>query len=79
MTAPAFTRILRADLPYMRGPDVLELQRQFLKDPRCHAGSPDGIFGPATVAAVKAWQTLQGLQPDGVVTEAMWRQIFADS
>ena len=34
--------------------------------------TPDGKFGPATAAAVKAWQTRERLSPDGVIGPRSW-------
>jgi cell wall-associated NlpC family hydrolase len=48
-----------------RGPNVAKVQR-WLNQP------DDGIFGPATKAAVKRFQRRQGLTPDGVVGPATW-------
>ncbi len=45
----------------MSGPDVVELQRALGLDPA------DGAFGPKTEAAVKAFQSERGLEPDGLV------------
>lgn len=56
-------RYLRAGA---RGGDVAELQG-LLKVVGHDPGPADGIFGSATVAAVKAFQRGQGLDPDGVV------------
>ena len=49
----------------MRGPTVAKVQR-WLNQPA------DGIFGPATRAAVKRFQRRQGLTADGVVGPATW-------
>jgi putative chitinase len=38
--------------------------------------TPDGGFGPKTEAAVKAWQTANGLTADGIVTESVWSKMF---
>lgn len=35
----------------------------------------DGIFGPSTTAAVKAFQTLVGLPADGIVGQQTWQRI----
>lgn len=39
-------------------------------------GGVDGRIGPATVAAVQAWQKAQGLAPDGYVNADLLRQIL---
>ena len=35
----------------------------------------DGIFGPATAAATRAWQTQQGLSADGIVGPQTWATV----
>ncbi|HPI82744.1 MAG TPA: peptidoglycan-binding domain-containing protein, partial [Candidatus Paceibacterota bacterium] len=47
-----------------RGADVMEVQKVVGANP------VDGIFGPMTMAAVKAWQANNGLVADGVVGNA---------
>lgn len=41
--------------------------------------TPDGGFGPKTEAAVKAWQTSNGFAANGIVNEAMWTRLFAET
>lgn len=74
-------RTLRLAQPMMRGEDVLLLQRRLQSGgwPPPVAGlvrSADGLFGPATAAAVAALQALCGLAPDGVVDAALWSRLM---
>jgi len=39
----------------------------------------DGGFGPKTEAAVKAWQTQNGLTADGIVGDGTWSKMFTES
>lgn len=61
-------RELRLTSPAMRGDDVRRVQ-QALFDIGYNVGTPDGIFGPATDRALRAFQADQGLPADGVVGE----------
>ncbi|MGZ3457049.1 MAG: peptidoglycan-binding protein [Archangium sp.] len=57
-----------------RGPEVAELQRRLLAagfDP----GLADGIFGPRTETAVKAFQQSRGLVVDGIVGPRTWNAL----
>lgn len=40
--------------------------------------TPDGIFGPQTENAVKAFQNLFGLTPDGIVGPATWSKLMQE-
>jgi putative chitinase len=40
---------------------------------------PIGKFGPKTDAAVKAWQSKNGLKPDGIVGDGTWGKMFAEA
>lgn len=40
---------------------------------------PIGKFGPKTDAAVKAWQSKNGLKPDGIVGDGTWGKMFSES
>ncbi|WP_052389206.1 peptidoglycan-binding protein [Belnapia moabensis] len=75
------TRTLRLTQPMMRGEDVLQLQRRLQSGgwPAPVAGlvrSADGLFGPATAAAVAALQALLGLPPDGMVDAPLWSRLL---
>jgi len=52
-----------------RGTEVEILQKQL-------GITADGIFGPGTEAAVKAYQRSKGLTADGVVGPNTWRALF---
>jgi hypothetical protein len=65
-------RVLRViGPPYMRGPDVLKVQRIV------GVRKPDGAYGPLTAAAVKTWQAKHGLTADGVVGAKTWAKLTA--
>lgn len=56
---------------------VFEIQRLLITQGHLPAGADDGAFGPATEAAVAAWQKRLGLTADGIwgpATEAATRQ-----
>lgn len=59
----------------MRGPAVAQLQER-LKVLGFWQGSVDGVFGPATQAAVKAAQQNFKLQPDGIVGASTWSALL---
>jgi peptidoglycan hydrolase-like protein with peptidoglycan-binding domain len=60
---------LRLTRPAMQGPEVRRLQQQ-LSQLGYEVGTVDGVFGPATDRAVKAFQHDQQLVSDGVVGPA---------
>jgi hypothetical protein len=66
-----------------RGPWVVVLQQ--LMSELYSSGSddtyltPDGVFGPRTEAAVRAFQTGAGLDEDGIVGTATWSELVAAS
>ena len=55
-----------------QGEDVKKLQIKLGVD-------PIGNFGPKTEAAVKAWQTANGLTADGIVGDGTWGKLFSES
>ena len=71
MTAAADDNTMLGD----RGADVRELQQRLNK--LGEQLGADGIFGPATHAAVVAFQASNGLVPDGVVGRQTWAKLRA--
>ncbi len=56
------------------GSDVVDLQNR-LRQLGLYSGPVDGRFGPATEAAVRAFQQSRGLAVDGIVGPATWRAL----
>lgn len=56
----------------VEGENVKKLQQKLGVD-------PIGKFGPKTEAAVKAWQSANGLTPDGIVGPATWAKLMGES
>jgi putative chitinase len=54
------------------GEDVKKLQIKLGVD-------PIGKFGPKTEAAVKAWQSANGLKADGIVGDSTWSKLFGET
>lgn len=50
-----------------------------LADQGFDAGTPDGIFGSKSVAALKGFQRAHGLTPSGVVTQDSLKALFPSS
>ena len=65
--------------PGSRGSDVQTIQMQLdriaINYPNIPAVFPDGIYGPDTQAAVRAFQSVARLGADGIVGEATWHAI----
>lgn len=58
-----------------KGSDVTRIQKA-LKDAGLYQGTADGIFGPGTEKAVKAFQAKCGLEADGIVGTDTWNKLF---
>jgi peptidoglycan hydrolase-like protein with peptidoglycan-binding domain len=60
-----------------RGSQVVRLQRE-LKAAGFNPGPVDGIFGPNTLRAVRAYQSRHGLTVDGIVGPRTWHKLLTD-
>ena len=50
---------------------------QYLLRARGHTVAVDGVFGPNTEAAVKAFQASHGVAADGIVGPVTWRALVS--
>jgi len=66
----------RGEQPLSRS-EVLELQSLLTARGFSIGGAPDGLIGPATRGAIRAWQTSKGLVPDGFATTSLLQAVRA--
>jgi hypothetical protein len=69
---PVLSRNLKLN---MQGEDVKMLQERLVVL-GYKPGTPDGIFGPKTDIAVRAFQSDHGLTSDGIVGQLTWTKLF---
>lgn len=77
--APPFGRTLQLTEPPTEGDDVRLVQQRLAELNYSQVGAADGIYGPLTEAAVRAFQQLNGLEADGIVGRRTWEQLFGDA
>ncbi|MBQ6232158.1 MAG: peptidoglycan-binding protein [Clostridia bacterium] len=53
----------------------VRIAQQHLLAAGCMTGSADGVFGAKTLAAVKKFQSLNGLKEDGIIGEDTWAKL----
>ena len=63
---PTVTRTLKLSVPRMIGDDIKTLQT-YLNTKGYDAGTLDGVLGTKTKSAIIAFQTANGLTPDGIM------------
>ncbi len=69
-------RDLSLTAPWQRGADVQTFQSALARDGFAQVGPIDGIFGPLTEGATRAFQASKGLNADGVVGPTTWAAAF---
>jgi len=62
--------------PPIRGEDVLLLQKRLFELGYSEVGTPDGVFGNMTEAAVRKFQEHNILEVDGYVGPTTWEALF---
>jgi N-acetylmuramoyl-L-alanine amidase len=67
-------RLLYLRVPYIRGDDVLSVQRR-LDELGFDCGPVDGIFSPSLEVAVTEFQRNAGLNVDGIVGDTTWERL----
>jgi N-acetylmuramoyl-L-alanine amidase len=72
VTSPVELPTLRVG---MYGPAVIRVQER-LQRLDFYTGALDGVFGPQTEAAVKAFQRSRQLNPDGVIGPVTWQALL---
>jgi hypothetical protein len=73
------TRTLALRDPHLEGEDVRVVQRRLLDLGYRQAGQADGLYGPQTEAAVRAFQQVNALEADGVLGPQTGARLFAGS
>lgn len=76
-TPPPFTRTLSRQDPPIAGPDVTAAQQRLLALGYDQVGPADGLFGPNTEAAVRAFQAINQLEVDGILGPRSWERLFS--
>ena len=76
-TPPPFLRPLNQQDPPIAGEDVKAAQQRLVALGYTQVGASDGIFGPNTAAAVRAFQALNQLEVDGILGPRTWERLFS--
>jgi hypothetical protein len=76
-STPSFARDLYLTNPPVQGDEVLKLQQRLVELGYSEVGTPDGVFGKMTEAAVRRFQEQNGLEADGYVGPKTWKALFS--
>jgi peptidoglycan hydrolase-like protein with peptidoglycan-binding domain len=74
-SASAIHPILRPTIPYVKGPNVVDLQTAL--SAAGFKNAQDGIYGPFTQALVAQFQGKSGLKADAIVGPQTWMALLA--
>lgn len=77
--APPFARTLQLAEPRLQGDDVRLVQQRLAELGYAQVGAADGIFGPMTDTAVRAFQQINQLEADGIVGPRSWELLFGSA
>lgn len=77
--AQAYTRSLQLQDPRMQGEDVRVVQQHLSNLGYAQVSAADGVFGPNTDAAVRAFQAVNGLTADGIVGPQTWERLSSSA
>lgn len=75
--APAYPGILKLTAPRISGKSVLAFQKKLREHGVLDGGTPDGFFGPKTMAAVRHFQRYTGQPVTGTVNALTWATAFS--
>lgn len=79
LTPVPFGRAIQVQQPVLQGEDISAVQRRLLALGYTQLGTADGLFGPQSEVAVRAFQTRNGLDVDGIVGPSTWERLFGPS
>jgi hypothetical protein len=74
---PTYQRVLQIQDAILEGDDVYAVQARLIALGYFQVGEIDGLYGPQSAEAVRAFQGDNGLEADGIVGPQTWEALFA--